>query len=93
MAPNPHQRWQEEQITILIDAGIEPSEAQRSTDWVLAHLPPGADPAEWVPSWWQLVTQLDTVDVQDARVDWYASDRIPARFKRLLDAQLDEDNV
>jgi hypothetical protein len=91
MAKNQHQDWAEREINALIDAGIDLQEAQRSVKWVLDNLPSGEDPATWIPSADILSAEITQADIADARSDWYAQDFIPPRFKRLLDAVLDEE--
>lgn len=81
-----HRKWADEQIAILLDLGIDLPEAQRCVKWVLDNLPEGEDPSEWVPPAYMLDTPLDDAAVQDARIDWYAKESVPPRFKRLLDA-------
>lgn len=83
---HPHRRWMEEQITALVEAGVDLADAQRSVNWVLAHLPANADPRVWRPSPQLLAGIVQAEAIRDARADWYASDAIPPRFKRLLDA-------
>lgn len=82
-----HRKWADEQISALVDIGIDIAEAQRSVNWVLDNLPEGEDPATWIPTAAQLDTPLDAAAIQDARVDWYAKDSVPPKWKRLLDAK------
>jgi hypothetical protein len=91
MAKNPHQNWAESQIAALVEIGIDLQEAQRSVKWVLDNLPQGEDPATWIPSAEQINVEISDADIVDARADWYASDSVPPRFKRLLDAVEDVD--
>lgn len=83
-----HNKWAESQVKELQELGIDAIEAQRSVIWVLGNLPPGADPATWIPAIFDLDEEVTEADIQDARVDWYASDSVPPAFKRLLDAQV-----
>ena len=87
------ERWVEQQVRTLIGLGADPHDAESAVAWVLNHLPPGADPGHWVvpPDALMRDATIMPEDIQDARVDWYASDAIPPRFKRILDAKLDED--
>ena len=85
-----HRKWADSQIAVLTSIGIDLAESQRSVNWVLDALPEGEDPAVWVPPAHVLDAPLDNAAIQDARVDWYASDSVPPRYKRLLDAV--EDN-
>lgn len=87
-----HRKWEDEQIAVLTDIGIDLAEAQRSVNWVLDNLPEGEDPATWVPPAHVLDTPLNNAAIQDARVDWYAKDSVSPRFKRLLDAAEDARN-
>lgn len=82
-----HEKWADGQIAALIDCGIDPADAQATVSRVLAQLPEGADPATWLPPVPEGVTQAD---IDDARADWYASEAVPPKFKRLLDAGRDE---
>ena len=82
-------RWAEKQIQALIAIGIDAIEAERSVNWVVQHLPPGANPTTYVFPAETLYEPLDDKAVADARADWYASEAIPAKFKRLLDARED----
>ena len=85
-----HQKWADSQIGVLTSIGIDLVEAQRSVNWVLNELPDGEDPATWVPPSYVLDAPIDAAAIQDARIDWYANDGVPPRFKRLLDAVEDE---
>lgn len=80
--------WAEQQMRLLLQLGVDLEDAQASVAWVLAHVPEGADPATWLPPAELFATEvaITPAQVQDARVDWYARDSVPARFKRLLDA-------
>lgn len=82
-----HRKWAESQIRVLMAAGLDLVEAQRSVKWVLDNLPDGADPATWIPTAAQLETDMDTAAIMDARVDWYAKEETPPQWKRLLDAR------
>ena len=93
MAKNPHQDWAESQIAAMVEISIDLPEAQRSVKWVLDHLPAGADPATWIPTADDLSADVTPADIVDARADWYASDAVPPKYKRLLDAVEDVDNA
>ena len=87
--PTDRVRWAERQIEALIEMGDDPQDAEKFVAAVLARVPEGEDPDTYLPSP-MLGTRDATVtdeDVTDARADWYASDDVPARFKRLLDAK------
>ena len=87
------ERWAERQARALIELGVDPQDAEDAIAWVRGHMPPGADPEHWTaPA--DIMAQLAGImpeDIQDARVDWYASDAVPAQLKRILDARLMED--
>lgn len=86
-----HQMWAESQISALIELGINPIDAQKSVDWVLDNLPHGEDPATYVfpaHALWQEPASREAID--DAAADWIAKDSVPARFKRILHARLEE---
>lgn len=81
-------RWAEEQIQALLDAGVDLDDAQRAVQWVVDRLPPGQDPDTWVPAL-QLFDAIQSGDrnaIQDARITWMASDDVESRYKRILDA-------
>lgn len=86
MTPEELRRWSDEQVAVLVEAGIDPLDAQRSVRWVLERLPEGADPREWIPSIEQLDAPVDSeAALDDARADWFA--KVPAKWARLLDAE------
>jgi hypothetical protein len=91
MTPEQLAKWAEKQIQALIRGpsgrGLDAIEAERSVTWVLQHLPPGADPTTYVFPADVLNEPLDEKAVADARADWYSSDSVPAKYKRLLDAK------
>lgn len=83
-----HQAWADSQMAALIELGINPLDAQRTVDWVLANLPPGEDPATYIfPADVLYQDPASDAAIADARADWYAADHIPAKYKRLLDAK------
>lgn len=83
-----HDRWANAQVRELIALGVNPVDAQASVNWVLRHLPAGADPATYVFPDHVLIDELTTREViADARIAFYASDDIPSRYKRILDAK------
>ncbi len=83
-----HEQWAERQKKALIELGVDPIEAQRSVEWVVAHVPEDEDPATWVPQGRELEVNLTAQGtIQDARTAWYISDAVPPKFKRLLDAK------
>ena len=79
-----HSAWAEHEIKALIAAGVNPLAAQRTVAWVLKNVPPGVDPAKWVPpANNDADIPVSDAEVQDARVAWYA--RKPKKIKMLLD--------
>jgi hypothetical protein len=87
MTPEQLAKWAEGQIQELIKIGIDAIEAERSVNWVLEHLPPGADPRTYIFPAETLNEPLDQKAVDDARADWYAANAVPNKYKRLLDAR------
>jgi hypothetical protein len=77
------EQWAEEQVIGLVNAGVDLVDAQATVARVLAAMPEDADLNTWLPD---LDATLTDADVVDARADWYASDTVPPKFKRLLDA-------
>lgn len=85
MTPEELQAWAEQQKKALMDLGTDAIEAERSINWVLAHLPPGADPNTYIFSAEELYEDpASAASVADARQDWYAT--VDPKFARLLDA-------
>jgi len=83
-----HRKWADGQITALLDLGVDLADAQRSVNFVLDNMPEGADPNTWIPSAELLQQEPSAPElVQDARAAWYASDAVPPKYKRLLDAR------
>jgi hypothetical protein len=88
MATDGHQKWADRQIATLLDLGIDLADAQRSVQFVLDNMPQDADPDTWIPPAEMLEHDPSSPEsVQDARAAWYASDGVPGRYKRLLDAR------
>ena len=82
-----HRKWADGQIAALVELGVDLPDAQRSVKWVLDTMPEDADPNTWIPTAEQLYRDPSTPEsVQDARTAWYASEAVPAKYKRLLDA-------
>lgn len=82
-----HERWANQQIAALVELGVNPVDAQASVDFVVRHLPVGADPATYVLPDTALLDELTTREViADARVAWYQNDEIASKYKRILDA-------
>jgi hypothetical protein len=80
----------EREMAALIEAGVNPLDADAALTWALALLPAGVALADWVPSpeTMQISAEVTRASIADARAAWYADDAVPARFKRLLDASL-----
>lgn len=94
MAASEHQKWAEQQIEVLVSCGVDLQDAQRTVKRILDLLPAGQDPATWIPTAEQLWQDPSTPEaVQDARADWYASDAVPAKYKRLLDAREEQSDA
>lgn len=74
--------WAEKEIQALINIGIHPLDAQRTVNWILSKVPPGQDPATWIPQLSDLKTDVSEGDAVDASAAWF--ERAPSRFKRLL---------
>jgi len=83
------EHWAEEQIAALIESGEDPLDAEKVVAAALAAISLGEDPATYVqtPMAAARDAEITDEDVADARADWYASDDVPQRYKRLLDAR------
>lgn len=77
-------KWAERETKALINAGVNPLDAERSTAWTLANMPPYVDPSTWIPSISDLDSIVDKAAVQDGLTVWFA--RVQAKYKRLLSA-------
>lgn len=83
-------KWAEEQTAALIEAGLNPLDAQQAVQWVLDNAPGAIAPGEWIPTGGDLYEAPDSAEaVHDSRSAWYAADAVPGKFKRLLDARED----
>ena len=84
------ERWGQEQVAALIEDGENPRDAEHIVRVALSMMPLGVDPAAWLPSPSGAVeaATLSALDRYDARADWYASDAVPGRWKRILDAHV-----
>ena len=82
-------RWAELQIADLIAAGTDALDAEKVVAAALAAIPLGEDPATYVqtPMAAARDAEITDEDIADARADWYASDDVPQRYKRILDAK------
>lgn len=79
-----HSAWAEKELSALISIGVNPIDAQRTVTWVLEHLPPGADPATWVPKASDLNEPINDNIIQDALIVWIMLSAV--RYKKLLSA-------
>ena len=82
-------RWAETQIADLIEGGADPLDAEKIVGAALAAIPMGEDPATYVQTPMAAARdgEITAEDIADARADWYASDEVPQRYKRILDAK------
>ena len=82
-------RWAEDQVAGLIESGVDPLDAEKIVTAALAAIPMGEDPMTYVqtPIAAARDGEITAEDIADARADWYASDGVPQRYKRLLDAR------
>lgn len=82
-------KWAEDQIADLIEAGADALDAEKVVAAALAAIPVGEDPATYTqtPTAAAQDAEITPEDIADARADWYASDEVPQRFKRILDAK------
>jgi len=82
--------WAERQKQALIDAGVNPLDAQQAVQWVIDNLPAGADPSTWLPAAHHiidLVRDAQSDVVIDAKAYWHSDEAIPARYNAILSAQ------
>ena len=92
MSPEELRKWADGQVQALIDCGVDPLDAENTVKRVLAKLPEGVDPDTWIPPADNGEVEITEADVEDARANWYASDAVPAKYKRLLDAVEEEES-
>lgn len=90
-AKNQHQDFAERNIAALVNAGVDLAVAQATVKRVLDMIPEGQDPNTYLPLFQDFPVEITPDDITEARNAWYASDAVPPRFKRLLDATLDEE--
>lgn len=84
----PDNKWANLQATELLEAGVNPLDAQRSISWVLDNVPVGDDPATWIPTAASVAVTLDKAALAAVRAVWY--ERKETKVKRLLDARTAE---
>ncbi len=89
MPPIDRDRWAEDQIADLVEAGTDALDAEKVVTAALAAIPMGEDPATYTQTSMAAGrdAEITDEDIADARADWYASDEVPQRYKRLLDAK------
>ena len=75
----------------MIDAGVNPIDAQQRVDWVLTNMPAHEDPSTWIPTGDDLNEPIDDAATDDAAVAWIASDAVAPRWKLLLSAQEEDE--
>lgn len=80
--------WANQQVATLLEAGVNPLDAQRSISWMLDNVPIGDDPAMWIPTVASVAVTLDKASIADVRAVWY--ERKETKVKRLLDARTAE---
>ncbi len=74
----------------LLRLGVSAEDVERTSAFVEAHLPKGADPDTWIPSEADLSDGYVTeTTVLDARTSSYRSKSVPRRLRRILDATLE----
>lgn len=83
-----HDKWAERQIRVLVECGVSLANAQAAIAFALKRLPANADPDTYVLDAALLEQNVsDPALVQDARADFYASEHISLKYKRILDAR------
>lgn len=73
----------------MIDAGVNPLDAEAAVQWVIDNLPAGEDPDTWLPARQVVIDAVRSAKndaLVDAKAYWYSSDT-PARFNGILNAQ------
>jgi hypothetical protein len=82
-------QWAKRQVAELIDLGDDALDAEAFVAAVLALVPEGEDPSTYPLSADDIaaLARVTNEAVQAARVEWYAADWVPARYKRLLDSR------
>lgn len=81
----PHEKWLQRQLSVAVELGINPLDAQKSLRAFLDLLPCGADPDTYIVPAERLEQDITSQALRDDAVaDWVANEAIPARFKLLL---------
>lgn len=85
--PVDHRKWLDKQIRAAVDIGINPLDATRAAQTLLALLPVGADPDTYILPAQALEQDIsDPALAQDALVAFVASEDVPSQFKLILAA-------
>lgn len=82
--------WAEQQKQALIDAGVNPLDAQQAVQWVIDNKPADADPDTWLPAPHHIVDlarDAQTGVTTDAKAYWHSHEAIPQRYNAILSAQ------
>lgn len=80
------QIWLKQQAALLLDAGVNPLDAEEAIRLTLSALPDeDVNLLEWLPAHDALTVIVDEKSIHDARVAWYAE--VEAKYKRMLDAR------
>lgn len=80
------QTWLKQQAALLLDAGVNPLDAEEAIRLTLSALPDeDVNLLEWLPARDVLAVVVDEKSIHDARVAWYAD--VEAKHKRMLDAR------
>lgn len=88
MTPQELEKWSNAQIHAAVARGVNPIDAANAVKRFLAKLPQGADPNTYVPN--DNLLSMDLVSgtvLDDVRSAWYGDEKVPAKYKRLLDAK------
>ena len=86
-------RWAEDQMADLVESGLDALDAEKVVAAALAAIPAGEDPTTYTQTPMAAARdgEITDEDIADARADWYASDAVPQRYKRILDAKEKEE--
>lgn len=84
------EEWGRRQVDALVRLGDDAMDAEEWVARLLALVPEDADPATYQLTDDDIaaMARVDAAAVQAARVEWFAADWVPARYKRLLDARV-----
>ena len=74
-------------VDVLVEAGVGTAEAARIVK-LIRERSRGVDPGiPFSEAEMEAMAVITEGDVEAARISWYASEAVPAEFKRLLDAE------